>query len=391
MDIRPLTPDDSPAALDAAARAFGHPPAPHEGAVRARLSDAVAAGRQFGAFDGGRLVGTSRVYGMRQWWHGRAVSLGGVTNITVAPEERGRGVGRAVVTDALHRCAGLGHALAMLYPATTPLYRSLGWEHAGAQAQVTLRAEALRTLAAAPVPVRRAGPDDAAEVAATIARVHEEAGDAGPLDLGADAWRIALGQEGRFHYLAGDGFLSYGWADGYGPEGDGTLQVHRAVAGSQETLRALWAVVGSGSSTASTVKAVVGAHDPVLWALRERTGDTLRQERWMLRVVDVPAALSGRGYPACLETAVTLAVQDPQLPANTGTWRLTVKDGEGRVEEAGPGASAVRLTPNALAALYAGVPVTTLVRAGILDAAEAAAAAPLGAVFAADAYSLDFF
>ena len=35
---------------------------------------------------------------MRQWWYGRAVPMAGVAGVKVAPEDRGRGVGRAVMT-----------------------------------------------------------------------------------------------------------------------------------------------------------------------------------------------------------------------------------------------------------------------------------------------------
>ncbi len=38
---------------------------------------------------------------MRQWWHGRALPMAGVGGVKVAPEQRGRGVGRALMTELL--------------------------------------------------------------------------------------------------------------------------------------------------------------------------------------------------------------------------------------------------------------------------------------------------
>ena len=68
---------------------------------------------------------------MRQWWHGRAVRMAGVGGVKVAPEQRGRGTGRALMTELLRVIADRGYPLSVLYPATAPLYRSLGWELGG--------------------------------------------------------------------------------------------------------------------------------------------------------------------------------------------------------------------------------------------------------------------
>ena len=71
---------------------------------------------------------------MRQWWCGRAVPMAGVASVKVAPEDRGRGLARRLMTALLDEIAARGYPLSALYPATMPLYRSLGWElgrHAG--------------------------------------------------------------------------------------------------------------------------------------------------------------------------------------------------------------------------------------------------------------------
>ncbi|MQY09771.1 GNAT family N-acetyltransferase [Actinomadura macrotermitis] len=383
MDIRALTLDDYEPTRAVLAQAFGAiTDADWERSVRG-ARPLLETGRLFGAYEDGRLVATARLHDMGQWWHGRRVSMGGVGGVAVVPEARGRGLGRALMTEVLRRCADFGHAVSMLYPATTPLYRSLGWEHAGSRDEVELRTEFLRVARAeTAVPVRRAGPDDAAEVAATLRRIHEAAGDCGAVDRSEESWRPALDDRG-FHYLAEDGFLSYGW-----DEGNTALVVARLVGASAATVRALWAVVGSGSSTAETVRAIVAPHDPVLWTLRERESERLTRTRWMLRVVDAPAAIEARGYPAGVTAEVPLEVEDPQVPANAGSWTLVVKDGEGRLERSAGHAGAVRLGPRGLAALYSGVPVATLRRAGLLAGGDTGA---LGAAFAAEPYALDFF
>ena len=60
----------------------------------------MAARRCLGAFDGDRLVGTALYLDMRQWWYGRPVPMAGVARVMVAPEDRGQGVGRALMTGA---------------------------------------------------------------------------------------------------------------------------------------------------------------------------------------------------------------------------------------------------------------------------------------------------
>ncbi|MFB4302675.1 enhanced intracellular survival protein Eis [Actinomadura sp. NTSP31] len=383
MEIRALEPGEMDSTRDIRARAFGALPDAEWEATLRNTAPVAAAGRQFAGFDGDRVVATGRIHDMTQWWHGRAVSMGGIGGVTVAPEERGRGLGRRLMTDILERCAGFGHALSMLYPATTRIYRSLGWEHAGAQHKIEIPAEALRGIAAERMPVRRAGPGDAAEVAAVIGRAHAAAGDCGPIGWHASMWPAFLDDRDVYCYLAEDGFLAYRWA-----KGNTALEVVRAVASSERTLRALWAIVGSGSSTAPTVRACVSPMDPVLWLPGEREKETVQRSQWMLRVVDAPAAIAARGYPEGVTAAVPLKIDDPQRPANSGHWRLEIKDGEGRLERSGEDAAAVRLGARGLSALYAGIPVATLRRAGLLQGGDAGA---LSAPFAAVPFSLDYF
>src|SRR5260221_13771354 len=68
---------------------------------------------------------------MRQYWHGRAVPMAGVGGVKIAPEARGRGIGREMMRALLGAMAGRGYPLSVLYPATAQIYRSLGWEMAG--------------------------------------------------------------------------------------------------------------------------------------------------------------------------------------------------------------------------------------------------------------------
>jgi predicted N-acetyltransferase YhbS len=407
--IRRLTPDDDPEALlDLTRRAFG----PFGSEARARrLADAaesIAAGRHLGAFDGGRMLAAAKYFDMVQWWHGRSLPMAGVAGVTVAPEARGRGLGRALMTALLTEIAARGYPLSALYPSTMTIYRSVGYEAAGGMYQVSMPARSLRALAppdsSAAIPVdggpaesapglRRAGPDDAAEINAVTGRVHEAARDCGPVAFDPVVTRLLLDDQDLFCYLADDGFLGYGWSGGHRE-----IVVYGAVAGSAATARALWSVVASHDSMAGTVRAFCGPADPVSWLTREPEVSLTRRYQWMLRVADAEAAIAGRGFPASAQAAVALRLDDGLLPANAGPWRLTVSGGKGilsRLETDGstslPTAGPVILGARGFAALYAGTPVGTLRLAGLATGGDPAADAALDAVFAGPAFMLAYF
>jgi predicted acetyltransferase len=82
--------------------------------------------------------------------------------------------------------------------------------------------------------------------------------------------------------------------------------------------------------------------------------------------VDAGAAVAARGFPAAVSVAVPLEVTDNVLPANSGRWTLEVNGGQGKLAAgSGAGGTPLRLGARGLAALYGGVPVSTLRRAGL--------------------------
>jgi predicted acetyltransferase len=84
----------------------------------------------------------------------------------------------------------------------------------------------------------------------------------------------------------------------------------------------------------------------------------------MLRIIDAPAAVAARGWRAGVSGSVDLELADDVCPWNAGRWRLTVEDGQGRLEAGGSGA--VSLNSRGLALLYAGgVSLAALRRAGL--------------------------
>jgi predicted acetyltransferase len=169
------------------------------------------------------------------------------------------------------------------------------------------------------------------------------------------------------------------------------------VAGSAETTRAIWSVVSSHASMAGKVRAVVIPDDPVGWLTREPDVEVER-EPWMLRVVDATSAIAGRGFPATAGLAVGLRIDDAARPGNAGLWTLEVGGGQGSLHPGAaprPGPSSppgpVRLGARGLAALYAGIPMATLRRAGLAAGGDVGTDDALDGAFAGQAFMLDEF
>jgi GNAT superfamily N-acetyltransferase len=434
LEIRPLTPDDDmDAQLDLGQRAFGPMPA----AERPTWTDVtrlrVGQGLVLGAFLAGRPAGAATVHDMRQWWHGRAVPSAGVAGVKVAPEHRGKGIGRRLMTAVLDLIAERGYPVSTLYPATMPLYRSLGWELAGGRSEATVPARSLLSLpppdpaapavpavpVGPPVPaanagapaargpeIRLAGPGDAAEVNEIIGRAHEAARDCGPFTWDVGRTERWLAREDVYAYLTGDGFAAYRW------DGDGhALFVQRVHGASAEAVRALWSLIASHASVARTVRALIAPADPLWWLTRERDVTVTRRTMWMLRVVDASAAIEARGFPPGVSMTVPLVITDHARPANSGHWELTVSEGKGILIPNGPGIlgtpsglapltgrpgeaaqrATLALGPRGLAALYAGTPVTSLRLAGLAFGGTPEADDSLDAAFAATPYMIEDF
>ena len=130
--IRPITGDDDMAAqLDLGQRAFGIYSAGQRAQWSYLAGLRAGQGLFLGAFAGGRPAGAAMIHDLRQWWLGRAIPCAGIASVKVAPEYRGAGIGRRLMTALLDAVAERGYPLSALYPATMPIYRSLGWELAG--------------------------------------------------------------------------------------------------------------------------------------------------------------------------------------------------------------------------------------------------------------------
>lgn len=385
MEIRRLTAADLEAAWALDHEAFHSPESQREAFLAAHDP-----ARMHGAFEEGRLLGLTHVHGLGQYFGGRSVPMGGVASVAVAPEHRGRGLAKALLRAALGAMRERGEAISTLFPATTRLYRSLGWEVAGAS---VVRQVAPAELAGLPRPgsgrVRRVERDRLEPLRECYARYAPEVN--GFLDRSEAVWRrnrAALGERHRV-FLAEDeagrpqGYLVYHPMAGAHQELGGPfgLVVDDLLAGTRDAALALWRLLASWASQVDRVLYRAPPEDPLWLLLPEQRGRILGELRWMTRIVDAPAAVAARGFAPGLEGAVELELADAELPENAGAWRLVVEKGRGRLE-AGAGGG-VRLDAAGLAALYTGwASCALLERAGRLAGGSREERAALEAAFA---------
>lgn len=339
--------------------------------------------RWHGLFAAGRLAAMACVLPFRQWFGGRSIAMGGVAAVAVRPEFRGHGCAARLLDAALEAMRARGEAISALFPSVIPPYRRAGWELAGVVTYHTVPTAALAMLDAADLPLRRGGAADIDLVAGCYARVAQAHN--GLLDRPEGAWRWFFDRYSEdLLFLAGDlGYVLYGHERPPGaPSGVYHLAVRELVAETPDALRALWTMLGRPTSPFVPAVTFRGAPlDPL--ALLLRTPDVVlsRQRRWMLRLVDAPAAMAARGYPAGARAAVPLTIDDGACAANAGRFTLVVEDGRGRLEPGGSGA--IRVGVGALASCYTGYTTTaTLARAGLLAGGSDAERAALDALFA---------
>ncbi len=336
---------------------------------------------------------------MGHFFGGRSVPVLGIAGVAVAPEQRGRGLATVMMQEALREARAEGTALSSLYPATLPLYRRVGYEQAGYWCEYRLPLSRLRLEKDEPqggerLRVRAYDPEkDRASLTrcyTAFALQHN-----GMLDRGDYIWgRIFKPRQGETSGFVVEG--GGGQIEGYvflrqerNPDFKHDLHLTDLAASTPAAGRRILDMLSDFRSIGHELVFHGGPVHPLVTLLDEQKFRLTLREYWMLRIVDVAAALTGRGYNPHVNAEFTLEVTDSTLPENAGPWRVSVANGKAGVSRGGESARGmVKLSERSLAAAYSGFMSPQHLRSiGRMEGDEQGVAAA-SAVFAAAAPSL---
>jgi predicted acetyltransferase len=306
----------------------------------------------------GRIAGGLVAVPVGQWFGGRSVPQWAIRLVGVGLDYRSLGAAPVLMAAMLREARRQGVAISSLYPATQPLYRSVGYEQAGFNQLFSFSTTAARVRDHR-MRVQRYDPDTGIE---PLQRLYDLRARqvAGHIDRSDWFWKRIL--KPRFlpppvTYLAvGDdgpeGYMVYAMAS-KGPSLHGyDLTVTDFVATSGSAARRMVAHLGEHHSMGKTVHLRGAPEAAALYSMPQQHIQIESSICWMLRIVDVHKALEARGYHPQVSGRLQFELHDDLLPENAGRWTLTIEAGHARVSSGGDGA--LRLDIKGLAPLYAG-------------------------------------
>jgi predicted acetyltransferase len=324
--------------------------------------------RALGAYDGERLVAGAAHLPISLTVPGGELPAAAVTSVGVLPTHRRRGILTALMRRQLTDIHEHGAPLAVLWASEGAIYQRFGYGMATLNA--TIEAETTRIRFRAPHEARgRVRFVSSDEAQAFLPPIFErvQLQRAGFFSRSAEFWASEIFYDPP-HGRRGGGPVLYvvhetdGAADGYayyriiqdwdarGPRS--TLQLFELQGADAAATRELWAYI-FGVDLVATVRARPQPIDaPLLWMVTEprRLAMTVGDGMW-LRLVDVAAALQGRGYAG--SDSLVLELRDAVCDWNHGRWALEAGPDGGRVTRTQRSAD-VALDAGDLAALYLG-------------------------------------
>lgn len=312
---------------------------------------------------------------MGQYFNGTPIPMVGIQGVGVAPSARGRGVASELMLHALREAREAGTPISSLYPANQTLYRRLGYEQAGHRFEVHVPLH--RIGARAPMrggdglTVREARSEGADRERIRALSARFASSYQGALDRTDAVWKrieapsASHGEPSRLFLIERsrtlEGFIFL--TQSVPPTTTGpnrfNVHIHDMAAITPAAINRIWAFLAGYSTVGNDAIWFTGPMNPLLLALPEQTyKPMLLRDHWMLRLLDLEAALEQRDWPRGIDAKLTLDVIDDALRANHGRWSLKVSEGRATVRKLDRGAKprgpSISCDIGALASLYAG-------------------------------------
>ncbi len=361
----------------------------------------------------GRLVGTATVLPLAQWFGGRSLPMGGVAGVAVAPQARGRGLAKRLMTEAIEAMRERGEVISSLYPTSSTLYRAMGYEFAGRFERTTVEVAELTASARGKSVDKRFRVEELSAGEMTRMRPLYDALAAeanGWLDRTDYLWdrldqTVNPERFNHFGYVLIDSHADTGPGDDRVEAGLTVANIkgrHRLkfdvsvggpLARSADAMTAALDLIAGLGTTADA--ATIGLPVETLAGILPGAFLDHQESRlWMMRLIDVEAAIAGRGYNPAVHTRLQFQLHDPIAPWNEGRWSVSIAEGSATVERQRSAThGVVEIDAATLATLYTGFSNPwELARAGRLAGADSATLHALAVAFAGPPPRLiDFF
>lgn len=310
----------------------------------------------------GRVVGACQLFWLRQWISGVAMRVTGVGGVAIAPTHRKRGLASRLLVAGFEHARERGDVASALFPFRAAFYEGLGYGLAGEAHQYQVPPSLLPDHKRERMRVQLVdGEADEAAMRAIYAEAAREL-QTGQLDRTERTWGKSWGRDDLAAVLyRGEN----GEAEGYAiVRYRADLPVDRRFIEVEErawlTLGAQRGLYGWLSTLGDQWREVVYRAHP-----EEGFGDRLSEPRlpllsapswglWfpsatllrgpMFRILDLADALRARSLAGSDELTLVLEIQDRQLPANNGPWRVRIEGGRMEVEPHDGGAADARLS-----------------------------------------------
>ncbi|MBF6332543.1 GNAT family N-acetyltransferase [Nocardia transvalensis] len=353
ITLRPATAADEPALELLLANAFGGSPRVDPVLAAQRLQ-VFPTERALVAVDGERIVGHVKDRVMTLTVPGeRTVEACGIAGVAVLPTHRRRGILRAMYTEQHRRTEEAGLPLTIFTASEATIYGRFGYGPAVLENRVKIdrRFAEFRPTTPDPGGVELTPLDTALPLLPDIYDRWRRR-TPGAQTRPAAAWQTKLadyrGADGLFALVHPDGYALYRFVR---PDHGLHAEVVELRAVTDEAHCALWRAV-LGLDLVTIVEATISSDDPLPYLITDpRAVRTVgRSDGLWARLMDVPAALSARGYQHDLD--IVLAVTDPFRDAG-GDFALRIRDGVADCEPTTRPAD-IELGIDVLASMYLG-------------------------------------
>lgn len=355
LTVRRLSPADAEDSQRLGQEAFGVPTAPPSAPASLPRPGAV----YYGAFDGNILAARLADRAYDSWFGGAALSTAGIAGVTVATEYRGQGALRPMFVAMLAEARTRGAVISTLFPTASRIYRGLGYEVIADYLTVRVPTWVVGTVARpAGVHTRRAGVEDVDAIRSVYDRWASRQN--GPLSrrgvsfpaTAEDLLASFTGVTVAVDQLSGIvGFAFWNRGQGYGEKA--TLGIRDLLATTPDGYRALLAAMGSNSAVTASTTIDTSGDDVIRTFLPTLHWQPVESRPYMLKLLDVPGALTARRYPSGVSAQLPFRLAGDVLADLNGGYLFEVADGASSCVRA-TAADDRTFTPQGLALLYAG-------------------------------------